>query len=399
MARPAASYVRCWKLNVPAETGLLQIPPLSLYVHLPWCVRKCPYCDFNSHQVRDGVPFEEYSRTLLTDLEQDLPLVWGRPVSSIYFGGGTPSLFNARHIEGLLSGIRARLSVVPAAEITLEANPGTIEHDSFEAYRQAGINRVSLGVQSFDDNCLQKIGRIHGSDEVRVALESLRQAGLDNFNIDLMYGLPGQSTGAALEDIRQAIAAAPAHISHYQLTIEPNTAFAASPPGLPEEDDNWEMQIRAAALLTAAGFHQYEISAWSRPGLESRHNLNYWRYGDFLGIGAGAHAKVTNVAANTIRRLSKQRHPKRFMDGDFIAEDREISDAERVFEYFLNCLRLNEPIRANHFSARTGLSWGAVTGRVGKAVRQGLLNEIDGGIIHSETGWRFINDIQAMFLP
>lgn len=384
---------------MPAETGLLQTPPLGLYVHLPWCVRKCPYCDFNSHQVREGVPFEEYSRALIEDLEQDLPLVWGRPVSSIYFGGGTPSLFNAGHIDSLLSGIRSRLAVAPAAEVTLEANPGTIERDSFEAYKQAGINRVSLGVQSFDDQSLQKIGRIHGSEEVRVSLTSLRQAGLDNFNIDLMYGLPGQSTEGALEDIRQAIAFEPAHISHYQLTIEPNTAFAASPPRLPEEDASWDMQTRAAELLASAGYEQYEISAWSRPGLRSRHNLNYWRYGDFLGIGAGAHAKITDVPANLIRRLSKQRHPRQFMGGRYRAEDRSIQDSERVFEYFLNRLRLNEPIHRDDFSARTGLAWSEVSVRVDKAISKGLLNEINGHLYHSETGWRFVNDIQAMFLP
>ena len=244
----------------------LQEPPLGLYVHLPWCVRKCPYCDFNSHQLRNDLPAGEYSSALVADLEHDLHLVWGRPVSSVYFGGGTPSLFSAEQIERLLSAFRARLNFAPGAEITLEANPGTVERDSFAAYADAGLNRVSLGVQSFDEECLQRIGRIHGPAEVYTALESLRQASLDNFNIDLMFGLPGQSTQQALDDIALAIDAGAAHISHYQLTLEPNTAFAANPPELPDEESCWRMQSLAAQLLSESGYEQYEISAWSRPG-------------------------------------------------------------------------------------------------------------------------------------
>ena len=274
------------------DAGAFELPPLGLYVHLPWCVRKCPYCDFNSHELHDELPAKDYSKALIEDLEQDLSLVWGRPVSSLYFGGGTPSLFTAAQIDWLLSAFRARLNIIPAAEITIEANPGTVERDSFSAYRDAGINRVSLGVQSFDDRCLRTIGRIHDCDDVETALGSLHKAGIDNFNVDLMFGLPGQNEKQALDDIRRAINSGATHISHYQLTLEPNTAFAANPPQLPVDEQCWAMQAAAAELLSEFGYHQYEISAWSKQGRACEHNLNYWRYGDFLGIGAGAHAQT-----------------------------------------------------------------------------------------------------------
>jgi oxygen-independent coproporphyrinogen-3 oxidase len=376
----------------------MQQSPLGLYVHLPWCVRKCPYCDFNSHQVRDGVPSAEYSEALISDLERDLPLVWGRPVSSIYFGGGTPSLFSAQEIGSLISAFRARLVVVPDAEITLEANPGTIERDSFEAYREAGVNRVSLGVQSFEPEILKRIGRIHGPDEVATSLDSLRRAGMDNFNIDLMFGQPGQSQEQAISDISRAIDAGATHISHYQLTIEPNTAFAARPPELPGEDASWEMQEATAELLSANGFEQYEISAWSKPGRKSEHNLNYWRYGDFLGIGAGAHAKISNIAENKIQRLSRHRHPRQYMDGQHVAEDRVIEGSERMFEYFLNRLRLLEGIGPSDFTARTGLAWEHAEPGLSEASKKGLLERRGDQYFHTETGWRFVNDIQALFL-
>ena len=326
-------------------------------------------------------------------------MVWGRTVSSIYFGGGTPSLFSAAQLEHLLCAFRARLSVVPGAEITLEVNPGTVERDSFMAYRDAGLNRVSLGVQSFDDGCLQRIGRIHRSKEVYNALESLRRSGLDNFNIDLMFGLPGQSTQQAVDDIRQAIEAGAPHISHYQLTLEPNTAFAANPPELPGEESCWRMQSLAAELLLENGYEQYEISAWSRTGHACGHNLNYWRYGDFLGIGAGAHAKLTDAGAGQIRRLSKQRHPRQYLSGERIAENRLIEGSERVFEFFLNRLRLREGLSPAEFSARTGLRWARVEDRVEQAVSKGLLKARSERLVHTDAGWRFINDIQAKFLP
>ncbi|KAA9131275.1 radical SAM family heme chaperone HemW [Marinihelvus fidelis] len=378
----------------------LSLPPLGLYVHLPWCVRKCPYCDFNSHALKGELPAEDYIRALLDDLEQDLPLAWGRPVSSVFFGGGTPSLFNAAQMDELLSGIRARIALAPGCEVTLEANPGTVEHDRFSAYRDAGINRVSLGVQSFNDAHLNKLGRIHGSAEVDRAIGSLHDAGLDNFNIDLMYALPGQTVVQALEDIDRAVAAAPAHVSHYQLTLEPNTAFAAAPPrGIPDDDTSWDMQEQSAARLVEGGFAQYEVSAWARPGQSSRHNLNYWRFGDYLGIGAGAHAKLTDPAGGRILRLAKSRHPKRYLAGDRLAETREIDVEERVFEFFLNGLRLRDGFARDAFEARTGLGWETVADRVGQAVERGLLEPGGAGYAPSALGWRFVNDLQALFLP
>jgi oxygen-independent coproporphyrinogen-3 oxidase len=367
-------------------------------VHLPWCVSKCPYCDFNSHQLRGPIPAPAYVGALLRDLERDLPLVRGRTVGSVYFGGGTPSLFPAGLIEQLLQGIAARLEVEPGAEVSLEANPGTVERDSFEAYREAGVNRVSLGVQSFQPRLLRAIGRIHGSAEVDQALASLQASGIDNFNIDLMYGLPGQSRQEARADVAAALAARPAHISHYQLTVEPNTAFAAAPPALPDPDTCWDMQEGAAARLRAAGFSNYEVSAWAVPGRECRHNLHYWRYGDFLGIGAGAHAKLT-MADGSVRRRSRQRHPRAYMEGSRIAEDRVIDAEELVFEFFLNGLRLREGFEPAAFTARTGLPWDTAADRVGEALDKGLLENRGGRIRPTGLGWRFVNDAQAIFLP
>lgn len=381
----------------------MQLPPLSLYVHLPWCVQKCPYCDFNSHALKAAIPAEQYIKALLADLENDLPLVWGRPVHSVFFGGGTPSLFSAAAIDEVLNGIRSRLPLAPAAEITLEANPGTIEHDSFSAYRDAGINRVSLGVQSFDDGVLKAIGRIHGRDEVETAIGSLHSAGLDNFNLDLMFGLPGQSLQMAVDDVQQALAHQPAHLSHYQLTLEPNTAFHASPPRLPDEDLCWEMQEQSASLLQAAGFEQYEISAWSLPGKNCQHNLNYWRYGDFLGIGAGAHAKLTLPASDEIRRMSKLRHPTAYMaalqQGNWRAEDRAIDAEERKFEFFLNQLRLRQGVKLTDFGPRTGLPEATLDDALAQAFERGLLQRQGDNLLATELGWRFVNDIQELFLP
>jgi putative oxygen-independent coproporphyrinogen III oxidase len=382
----------------------LQAPPLSLYVHLPWCVRKCPYCDFNSHAIGGDLPADEYVDALLLDLEQELPLVWGRIVQTIFFGGGTPSLFSAAHYERLLSGIRARLPLSPAVEITLEANPGTVEHDSFSGYRDAGVNRFSLGVQSFSDAALLAIGRIHGRAEAVRAVESLHGAGIPNFNLDLMFALPGQGLDDALEDVKMALSCAPAHVSHYQLTIEPNTAFHAHPPALPGEELAWRMQEECGALLAEAGFEQYEVSAWARPGLECRHNLNYWRYGDYLGIGAGAHGKLTLVAEQCVRRRVRLRHPEAWMRSlrrgeNGLAEDRLLPPEERVFEFFLNQLRLRRGVRRSQFEARTGLAWEVVVQRVGQLLDRGLLREEQDWLVPTELGWRFSNDAQAVFLP
>ena len=264
---------------------MLVPPPLSLYIHIPWCVRKCPYCDFNSHAQQGGLPVADYVRALLADLDQDLPLVWGRTVHSVFFGGGTPSLFPPEAIAEILSGASARLRFAPAAEITLECNPGTAEHGRFEGYRAAGVNRLSFGVQSFDDGCLQRLGRIHDSAEAEAAVKLAQDAGFDNLNLDLMYALPGQDLGMALHDVERAIALQPAHLSHYQLTLEPNTVFAARPPtGIPEEDAAWDIQERCIEAMAAAGYAQYEVSAYAREGRQCAHNLNYWRFGDYLGL-------------------------------------------------------------------------------------------------------------------
>jgi oxygen-independent coproporphyrinogen-3 oxidase len=381
---------------MPAE---LASPQLALYVHLPWCVRKCPYCDFNSHELRGSLPSGQYIAALLEDLFQDLPRAWGRPVSSVYFGGGTPSLFSASELDRLISEIRALVTLTPDAEITLEANPGTVERDSFSAYRDAGINRVSLGAQSFDDGLLAAIGRIHGRAEIEASLESLERSGITNFNIDLMFGLPGQSLALAMRDLELAIAAEPAHISRYQLTLEPNTEFAVRPPQLPGEETCWDIQEAGDSMLVTAGYYQYEISAWAKAGSRCRHNLNYWQYGDYLGIGAGAHAKLTDPAQNSICRLVKQRHPRAFLDGGRIIEERAVVGEERVFEYFLNVLRLREGFRKDHFEARTGMSWEAASKQISRARERGLLESVDGGFRPTSQGWRFSNDLQALFLP
>jgi oxygen-independent coproporphyrinogen-3 oxidase len=382
---------------------VLSLPPLSLYVHLPWCVRKCPYCDFNSHAVKGDFPAEAYVDALLRDLERDLPLVWGRTVHSIFFGGGTPSLFSAAQIERLLGGFRSMLRLAPDVEVTLEANPGTTEHDSFTAYRDAGVNRVSLGVQSFDDDLLRRIGRIHGRREIDRAIRSIQDGGIGNFNIDLMFALPGQSLEQAAEDVRLALLCRPAHLSQYHLTIEPNTAFHASPPPLPAEDLVWDMQEAGAELLGDAGFCGYEVSAWAVSGRECRHNFNYWEYGDYLGIGAGAHGKVTLPSDDAVRRRIRKRHPNAWMEavsaGDSLAEDRELSAEERVFEFFLNQLRLRRGVNISQFEPRTGVPWRRVAERVRQAVERGLLEERDDMLLHSETGWRFNNEVQAVFLP
>jgi oxygen-independent coproporphyrinogen-3 oxidase len=366
-------------------------------------VRKCPYCDFNSHALKQELPAKDYVNALLLDLEQDLPLVWGRTVHSIFFGGGTPSLFSAEQIDTLLAGFRRLLLVSPEAEISLEANPGATEHDVFSAYRDAGVNRISLGAQSFSDERLAVLGRIHGRAEIYRAVEAVHSADIDNFNIDLMYALPGQDRREALRDVEEAIACAPAHISHYQLTIEPNTAFHADPPDLPDEDRVWAMQRDCGQKLEAAAFEQYEISAWSRAGFRCRHNLNYWRYGDFIGIGAGAHGKITLPASRQIRRRIRHRHPGRWMAlavaGGGVADDKVLGAAEAIFEYFLNRLRLREGIAPAHFEACTGVDWSEVAQRVARAVEKGLLIDENGVLKPTDLGWRFSNETQAMFLP
>ncbi len=382
----------------------LQLPPLSLYIHLPWCVAKCPYCDFNSHALTGELPQDRYVDALLADLEVDLPRVWGRTVQTVFLGGGTPSLFSAESIDRLMSGVRARVALAPEAEITMEANPGAVEYDRFEAYRAAGINRISLGVQSFDADQLKTLGRIHSSDEAHQAIEAIKQAGFQRFNIDLMWALPGQDVEAALRDLDQALAFGPRHLSHYQLTLEPNTLFAAHPPKLPDEDRVIDIQEACAERLQTAGFEDYEISAWSAPGQASRHNLNYWRFGDYLGIGAGAHGKITLPADGSIRRTRRKSHPRPYLNGlengQFIAEDWAVAPTDRAFEFFLNRLRLNEPVTLAEFEARTGLSPASISAPVERGRELGLLqaDRGDGAIVRSDHGRNFLNDLQMLFL-
>ncbi|MCF6262179.1 MAG: radical SAM family heme chaperone HemW [Xanthomonadales bacterium] len=394
-----------------ADEIQLSNPPLSLYIHIPWCVRKCPYCDFNSHAVKDELPVRQYIAALLQDLEADLPMVWGRPVHSVFIGGGTPSLFPADAIAEIISGVRARITISPAAEITMEANPGTLEHDSFAAYLDAGINRFSLGAQSFSDQQLKTLGRIHASDEILRAVSGLQAAGADNFNLDLMFGLPGQTPTQALADLQAAIDCEPQHISHYQLTMEPNTLFAHKPPaGLPDNDQLADIQESCAELLQAAGFVQYEVSAWAKASkginYRSQHNLNYWRFGDYLGIGAGAHGKLTLAAEGRVLRTAKKKHPVTYMDrvadssvdSGHIGELRQLSENDLVFEFFLNQLRLKDGVHKKDFSLCTGLAWARVEGQVNQAFAQGLLYDNGEFITTTTRGWHHLNTLQSIFL-
>ncbi|MCB1736037.1 MAG: oxygen-independent coproporphyrinogen III oxidase-like protein [Gammaproteobacteria bacterium] len=378
----------------------MQLPPLALYVHIPWCVRKCPYCDFNSHALREAEPPEhDYVTALLADLERQLPHVWGRTVHSVFIGGGTPSLFSATAIDALLSGIRARLTLHPDAEITLEANPGSVEIDRFRDFRTAGINRLSIGVQSFSDRQLTALGRIHDRREAIAAAETAHAVGFENLNIDLMHGLPGQNIGDACGDLRQAIALSPSHLSWYQLTLEPNTLFHARPPDLPDDDIVAGIEDAGFVLLAEAGYARYEISAFARNGQRSRHNLNYWSFGDYLGIGAGAHGKLTDGATSTVRRYQKPRHPNDYLRTPGAElEVRTLDRDDLVFEFMLNALRLVDGVPAHWFPARTGLPPNALEPAYGQAVAEGLLDVDRTRIRPTAHGLRFLNDLQARFL-
>jgi oxygen-independent coproporphyrinogen-3 oxidase len=384
---------------------MLAAPPLSLYVHLPWCVRKCPYCDFNSHALpARGVPEAAYLAALLDDLDYAARDCEGRPLVSIFFGGGTPSLFSADSIGRIIERAVRRLSAVADLEVTLEANPGTVERGRFAAYRDAGVNRVSLGAQSFNERHLAALGRIHARDETLAAVDELRAANLDNFNLDLMYALPEQSLDEALADLEQAIALRPAHLSHYQLTLEPGTAFERRPPCLPDDDTAYAMQVACQARLASAGYRHYEVSAYAQPGRECRHNLNYWRFGDYLGIGAGAHGKVTDTAHGRVIRTARLKQPGRYLAATAPAgrldEMREVGASDRAFEFCLNALRLREGFDAASFESRTGQPWSTIAGSVTAAEEKGLLAAgPDGRWAPTELGARFLNDLQAMFLP
>jgi len=376
-------------------------PPLSLYVHLPWCVRKCPYCDFNSHEARGEIPEQAYVDALLRDLEEELPRAWGRLVRTVFFGGGTPSLFSPAAIERLLAGLRTRLPFVPDAEITLEANPGTVDVERFRGFRAAGINRLSIGVQSFAPDKLQALGRIHGRDEALRAADSARAAGFDNFNLDLMYGLPGQDLAQALADIRAAIALKPTHLSAYQLTLEPNTLFHARPPQLPDDDATWAMQEAIEHELAGAGFRQYEVSAYAQPGFECRHNLNYWRFGDYLGIGAGAHGKLSQP--DGIVRRWKVKQPKEYLahagSAHALGGEQHVTAAEAPFEFMLNALRLTDGFTPTLFAERSGLPLSVVHATLEVAQSKGLLGVDAERIRPTPHGQRFLNDLQMLFLP
>ena len=383
-------------------------PPLSLYVHLPWCVRKCPYCDFNSHEFRGeggrgALPFDAYVDALIADLDFDLPLAWGRTIQTVFFGGGTPSLFPPEAIDRFLQLASARLRFAPNAEITLETNPGTVEHGPFAGYRAAGVNRLSFGVQSFDDGCLRQLGRIHSSGDAERAIKAAQDAGIDNLNIDLMYALPEQSLAMALADVERALALQPAHMSHYQLTLEPNTVFAARPPaGIPDEDGAWDMQDACQALLAAGGFAQYEVSAYAREGRQCAHNLNYWRFGDYLGIGAGAHGKLTLGAAQQVMRRWKHKHPSQYLvaaGSEAAIGGDEILDAGRLpFDFMLNALRLNDGVPMAMFEARTGLPRSAIEAPLRRARDQGWLEADADWLRPTELGRRFTNDVIGLFL-
>jgi len=399
------------------------LPPLSLYVHIPWCVRKCPYCDFNSHNAPSALPQDEYIDALLADLDQDLAdcdladgnaPIGRRPLQSIFFGGGTPSLFAPERIARLLEGVAARIAFAPDIEITLETNPGTIEHGSFAGYLRAGVNRISFGVQSFDDDALKRIGRIHDSTQAERAIKQAQDDGIDNINLDLMYALPSQTLARALADVEKATMLQTPHLSHYQLTLEPNTQFAANPPPLPDDDSAWDMQEACQAALAAAGFAQYEVSAYARPGRECRHNLNYWRFGDYLGIGAGAHAKHSRAAADDsgsdtnsgaleVKRRWKVRSPRGYLEhargARRIGGDEVVATEQLPFEFMLNALRLDQGFALAEFEVATGLACTAISARLDEACARGWLAVADERVRATETGRRFLNDVIGSFLP
>ncbi|MDU4093575.1 MAG: radical SAM family heme chaperone HemW [Pantoea sp.] len=376
---------------------MVNLPPLSLYIHIPWCVQKCPYCDFNSHALKGDVPHEEYVNHLLADLERDLPLTSGREVATIFIGGGTPSLLSGNAMQQLLDGVRTRVPLAAGAEITMEANPGTVEADRFSAYQAAGINRISIGVQSFDPLKLQRLGRIHGPEEAKRAARLAAELGLRSFNLDLMHGLPDQSLTEALDDLRQAIALNPPHLSWYQLTIEPNTLFASRPPVLPDDDALWDIFEQGHQLLTAAGYQQYETSAYAKPDYRCEHNLNYWRFGDYLGIGCGAHGKLTQPDGRVVRTV-KTRHPRGFMSGEYLDKQHEVADADKPFEFFMNRFRLLEPAPRRDFTRYTGLDEAVIRLQLDSALEKGYLTETPEFWQVTEKGKLFLNSLLELFL-
>ena len=385
----------------PGTLQLAALPPLSLYVHLPWCLRKCPYCDFNSHEVNSGeLPEQRYLDALTADLESALPLVWGRPVHSIFIGGGTPSLFSPQGIDRLLGDIRARLKLAADCEITLEANPGTFEKERFKAFRSAGVTRLSVGVQSFNDAHLKALGRVHDRAQAIAALEEAAAA-FDTFNLDLMYALPGQTLAQLEQDVAQALSFAPPHLSIYHLTIEPNTYFAKFPPKVPEEDDAYAMLDRITEMTEGAGLARYEVSAYAKPGHACWHNVNYWEFGDYLGIGAGAHGKLS--FPHRVVRQVRNRDPRLYMEnalaGNAIAQDEEVARADLPFEFMLNALRLKQGFALQDFMDRTGLPLSAIDKPLREAQARGWVERDLARVKPTTRGFDFLSDLQSLFLP
>ncbi|OOV87296.1 radical SAM family heme chaperone HemW [Oceanospirillum linum] len=389
------------------------LPPLSLYIHIPWCVQKCPYCDFNSHGVdrlkgatdtphEAGLPEQDYIKALMQDLDADLAGVQDRKLTSIFFGGGTPSLFSPEAIEQILQGVEQRIPFTDDIEITLEANPGTVEQARFEGYRNAGVNRLSIGIQSFDPAQLKRLGRIHGRDDAIRAAESARNAGFSRFNLDLMHGLPNQTEAEALADMQQAIDLQPDHLSWYQLTLEPNTAFYQAPPPLPDDDTLWEIQQAGQQLIATAGYHQYEVSAYAKTGSEARHNLNYWQFGDYLAIGAGAHGKISWPTAGgglEIVRTSKQRHPKQYLNAvDYISQRTALEPAELPVEFLMNALRLKEGVDESLYPQRTGQPLSSLSPELKKLQEMGLMELGTGRLKTTDEGFIYLNAVLETFL-
>ncbi len=377
--------------------SMAALPPLSLYIHIPWCVQKCPYCDFNSHALKGEVPHEEYVNHLLADLDGDAAYTGGREIGTIFIGGGTPSLLSAGAMQQLLDGVRRRLPVTPAAEITMEANPGTVEADRFLGYQRAGVNRISIGVQSFNPEKLARLGRIHGPEEATRAARLAAGLGLRSFNLDLMHGLPDQTLEQALDDLRQAVALRPPHLSWYQLTIEPNTLFGSRPPVLPDDDALWDIYQQGNELLAAAGYRQYETSAYAQEGFQCRHNLNYWRFGDYLGIGCGAHGKLTQ-ADGTVLRTVKVRHPRGYMQGKYLDQRNAVAAADLPFEFFMNRLRLLEPTPRADYPAFTGLAESTVRAALDQALAGGYITESRTEWQVTEKGKLFLNPLLELFM-
>ncbi|OOF36790.1 radical SAM family heme chaperone HemW [Rodentibacter heidelbergensis] len=380
---------------------MLKLPPLSLYIHIPWCVQKCPYCDFNSHAQKGEIPEKDYISHLLQDLQADLvrfqESIQGRQLHSIFIGGGTPSLFSAESIGYLLGEIKKQISFEKEIEITLEANPGTVEAERFKGYMAAGVTRISMGIQSFNDDKLQRLGRIHNAEEAKSAVNLAKVSGLQSFNLDLMHGLPHQTLDEALADLRQAIELAPPHLSWYQLTIEPNTMFAYRPPRLPDEEALWAIFEQGHQLLTEAGYQQYETSAYAKPGFQCRHNMNYWRFGDYLAIGCGAHGKLT-FPNGKILRFSKTKHPKGYLRGEYLYEEKNVPEIDRPFEFFMNRFRLLEAVPKAEFEAYTGLAPGMVKAQMDLALQQNYIVETQTAWQITEHGKLFLNELLTLFL-